>query len=150
MCKLRFSCCVAFLTALATPSIASATAMFMGLGDFAGGATLSQAFGTSADGSVVVGRGMSALGNEAFIWDSANGMRELDQVLANELGLDLTGWTLTSAAGISADGLTIAGYGTNPSGNTEAWIAVIPEPSSALLLASGLATLAVRRRRRAL
>ena len=63
-----------------------------------------------------------------------------------ELGLDSDGSDLISAEGISADGLTIVGFGTNPSGDIEAWIAVIPEPSTALLLASGLAALAVGRR----
>ena len=75
-------------------------------------------------------------------------MRSLQDVLEADLGLDLTGWKLRSARGVSDDGLTIAGWGTNPSGSIEAWIAVIPEPSTALLLASGLAALAVRRRER--
>ncbi len=34
-----------------------------------------------------------------------------------------------------------------PAGDTEAWIATIPEPTTALLLASGLAAVAKRRRR---
>ncbi|MCA2553178.1 MAG: PEP-CTERM sorting domain-containing protein, partial [Microcystis sp. M04BS1] len=51
------------------------------------------------------------------------GMRSLQEVLTNGYGLDLTGWTLSTARAISADGLTIVGGGTNPSGNTEAWIA---------------------------
>jgi hypothetical protein len=47
-------------------------------------------------------------------------------MLVDEFGLDLTGWTLTSAAGISDDGLTIMGNGVNPDGKSEAWIAVLP------------------------
>jgi len=63
-------------------------------------------------------------------------MRSVKDVLQDECGPDLTGWTLTEANGISADGNTIVGYGTNPLGNTEAWIAVIPEPGGdAALLA---------------
>jgi hypothetical protein len=62
-------------------------------------------------------------------------------------GVDLTVWTLTEARGISDDGLTIVGYGNNPSGNTEVWMAAIPEPSALLLL--GLGCVAVLRRRRA-
>jgi hypothetical protein len=50
-------------------------------------------------------------------------------------GLDLAGWTLTSAEGISADGLTIVGTGVNPAGNQEAWMATIPEPSTIALAA---------------
>ncbi|GAH22327.1 unnamed protein product, partial [marine sediment metagenome] len=47
----------------------------------------------------------------------------------NDFGVDLTGWTLRSATGISDDGLTFVGYGLNPSGYQEAWIATIPEPA---------------------
>jgi len=73
---------------------------------------------------------------------------ELDLVLINDFGLDLTGWTLVRAMGISDDGLTIVGQGLNPSGQTEAWIAIIPEPSTALLFAFGLAILASSKHRR--
>jgi hypothetical protein len=86
------------------------------------------------------------LGKEAFIWDQSHGMRGLKDVLASEYALNLSGWTLTCASDVSDDGLTIVGYGTNPSGNTEAWMATIPEPTTLLLLALG--GLAVLRRRR--
>jgi len=94
----------------------------VGLGDLTGGAFGSQAYAVSADGTVVVGEGTSASGVEAFIWDATNGMQELDQVLTG-LGVDLTGWTLIAASSIADDNLTITGYGTNPSGDTEAWLA---------------------------
>jgi probable HAF family extracellular repeat protein len=90
-----------------------------------GGFYSSSAHGVSADGSVVVGSGLSASGYEAFIWDATNGMRELDAVLT-ALGLDLADWTLSGADDVSPDGRTIVGYGFNPSGNIEAWIAVLP------------------------
>ena len=118
----------------------------VGLGDLPGGAFSSEASDVSADGRIVVGRGSSAAGQRATIWDATNGMRDLSIVLAS-LGVDLTGWTLTQATSISADGLTIVGVGTNPSGLTEGWIAVIPEPGTALLLGLGLAGLATRRSR---
>ena len=47
--------------------------------------------------------------------------------------------------GESCGGRTIEGAGTNPSGFTEAWIAVIPEPSTALLMGLGLVALGVKR-----
>jgi len=81
----------------------------------------SYANGVSADGSVVVGTSNES--NEAFIWNSTQGMRSLKQVLTNDYGLNLNGWDLIEATGISADGLSIVGFGFNSSGNTEAWIA---------------------------
>ena len=119
----------------------------VGLGDLPGGDFVSDARGVSADGSVVVGSGTSALGYEAFIWDDANGMRNLRDVLVDDYGLDLTGWTLSQAFGVSADGLTIAGCGTNPAGNNEAWIATIPEPATVLLVALSAGLALVRKRR---
>lgn len=118
------------------------------LGDLAGGSFDSFASGLSADGSTVVGRGSTALGEEAFIWDAANGMRNLKDVLTAQ-GLNLTGWTLSGAREVSADGLTIVGYGNNPDGKTEAWIATIPEPSSFVLVSIlGFLSLIPRRRGR--
>jgi probable HAF family extracellular repeat protein len=98
-----------------------------GLGDFAGGDSYSEALGVSADGSVVVGYGTTASGQRAFIWDENNEMRYLKNVLENNYGLDLTGWTLNGAASISDDGLTIVGWGKNPQGASEAWIARLAE-----------------------
>jgi hypothetical protein len=118
----------------------------VGLGDLPGGIFASDASGVSGDGEVVVGGGRSALGPEAFIWDAANGMRSLRDVLMNDYHLDLTDWKLYSAYGISDDGLTIVGNGLGPRGHI-GWIAVIPEPSTALLLAGGLVVLAGGRRR---
>jgi hypothetical protein len=48
---------------------------------------------------------------EAFLWDAANGLRSLKTVLTTQFGLDLTGWRLTEATGISDDGKVIVGTG---------------------------------------
>jgi hypothetical protein len=97
----------------------------VGLGDLAGGSFSSSANAVSADGSAVVGQANSASGNEAFLWDATHGMRSLREVLVSDfdLGASLAGWTLTAANDISADGQFIVGSGTNPNGNSEAWIA---------------------------
>jgi probable HAF family extracellular repeat protein len=79
------------------------------------------AYGTalSADGSVVVG--WSRFPYHSFIWDAAHGIRDLRDVLVTNYGLDLTGWTLDYAFGVSADAQVIVGWGTNPCGQQEGW-----------------------------
>lgn len=96
----------------------------VGLGDLTGGGFFSTANGVSGDGAVIVGQSESAFGREAFIWTSADGMRSVASLLTTA-GIDLIGWTLTEAMAISGDGNTIVGYGVNPDGNTEAWLANI-------------------------
>ena len=122
------------------------TGGMVALGDLPGGTTDSAAYATSSDGSTVVGVGRISTGEAAFIWTQAGGLQELAQVLTDG-GTDLTGWSLTRAYGISSDGRSIVGMGINPSGNSEAWLATIPEPSTGILLAMGLAGLARRSRR---
>ncbi len=111
----------------------------VGLG-FMPGSTGGWASAVSADGSVVVGN--YGIGNEGrpFLWTSATGMRDLRDMLVSDLGYNLTGWTLT-ASDISADGRWVVGNGTDPSGQTEAFlvnIAPIPEPSSVALAGLGM------------
>jgi probable HAF family extracellular repeat protein len=122
----------------------------VGLGDLAGGYFDSHANSASGDGSVVVGQGNSGLGPEAFHWSESGGMVSLKGLLTSQ-GVDLTGWTLTEATGISDNGQTIVGYGINPNGQYEAWIATtVPEPSSWALAMSALigGAVAVAGRRR--
>ncbi len=86
---------------------------------------LGAALALSSDGGVIVGSSVhSGSGGEARIWDEASGVRDLRAVLVG-LGLNLEGWTLDTAVGVSADGRTIAGNGINPAGHFEAWIAFL-------------------------
>ena len=113
-----------------------------GLGDLPGGSFQSDARACSGDGSVIVGLSSSAAApvvREAFIWDTANEMRSLRDVLSTEYGLNMTGWQLYEANDISPDGNVIVGRGYNPDGDFEGWIAVIPEPATfGILLMSGV------------
>jgi probable HAF family extracellular repeat protein len=97
----------------------------VGLGYLPGGDFSSFASDVSGDGSVVVGSSISA-GYEAFRWTSEGGMQSV-ALLLTTAGVDLTGWELSYALDVSADGYTIVGTGTNPDGDTEAWIAVFSD-----------------------
>ena len=97
-----------------------------GLGDLAGGTYFSQALDASEDGSTIVGFSTGTFGDEAFIWDAENGMRSL-RVHLISLGVDLTGWWLLEALAISDDGRTVVGFGINPDGDDEAFMAVIED-----------------------
>ena len=102
----------------------------------------------SGDGSVVVGTGSSASGVEAFVWTSSGGMGRLwDVLLASGVNPAASGWTgLSGAYAITPDGNTIVGSGTR-NGNTEAFVAVVPEPASLSPMALGGIFLLRRRRR---
>lgn len=63
---------------------------------------LSSATAVSGDGSVVVG---------SALWTESRGAVLIKDLLENEFGLDLTGWALHSAYGISEDGTTVVGNG---------------------------------------
>lgn len=111
----------------------------VGLGDLEGGEFYSRAHAVSSDG-IIVGESRPTPGTSnvaAFIWDETHSLRSLRDVLTNEYALDLDGWWLTSATDISPDGRTVIGWGVNPDGNGEAWVAHIPEPTALLLLALG-------------
>ena len=113
------------------------------LPETAGGQEPFQATGVSADGQAIVGQ---LRGGGVYLWDPAHGTRDLQPLLQGAYGLDLTGWTLENAYTVSGDGLTIAGWGTNPDGHTEAFVAHLPEPGTLGLLIFTL-PLAIRRRR---
>jgi uncharacterized membrane protein len=86
-------------------------------------------YASSGDGTIAVGS-MGGLG--ATIRSPVDGLRSLQGVLVTDNGLDLTGWTLNIARDCSSDGLTIVGTGLNPQGDTEAWIAHLGHPATAV------------------
>ena len=99
------------------------------LGALSGGDSRSAA--VNADGSVIVGKSNLVAGGDyrATIWTNTDSMLDLNAYLAG-LGVDPspTGWTLTEATGVSADGLTIVGNGLH-NGIAEAWIVTLPADS---------------------
>jgi probable HAF family extracellular repeat protein len=88
-----------YIHVLAASSTMAATATFQGLSDLSGGSFSSCAFDVSNDGSVVVGYGTTASGQQAFRWTQSTGM------------VSLGSFTQSSASKISADGSTIVGGG---------------------------------------
>jgi probable HAF family extracellular repeat protein len=110
------------------------------------------AHAVSADGAVVVGGAFNrddVPTYRAVIWDAEHGARDLASILTDELGLDLAGWNLRGATGISDDGRVIVGSGVNPQGFEEAWIAELPEPGAIGLVTLVATMLALRRTARA-
>lgn len=91
--------------------------------------TWSIARAVSGDGSVIVGDPQTANGGCVFIWDARRGMRNLRDLFTLDYGFDLTGWRLDRATALSHDGSVIVGYGINPSGATEAWVADLSLPT---------------------
>jgi probable HAF family extracellular repeat protein len=88
------------------------------------GGTVSNAKAVSANGAVVVGDSPTVFGGpfEAFRWRQDTGMKSMASLLTAS-NVNITGWQLTGATGVSADGTVIVGYGQDPKGNTEAWLA---------------------------
>jgi uncharacterized membrane protein len=102
-------------------------AVFLG---FLEGFPSSFAFDVSADGKTIVGNLGGGIRRSAFVWDEQHGMRLLQEILEEDFDLNLAGWHLTDAKGISYDGRVIAGFGINPDGRTEAWIVTLPRVHS--------------------
>lgn len=112
------------------------------------------AHAVSADGRWAVGHGGESYAEIAALWDTTTGeVWDLNVLFGSASGFE--GWILQFANGISADGLTLAGWGLNPDGIGEAWIgtlsahpAAVPEPATCAALAGlGALALAIIRRR---
>jgi len=117
------------------------------LGDLPGGPFESSARSIASVNRAIVGYGYSDLGQEAVIWMPSQGIKSLRDVLTTG-GVNLAGWHLQIATGISADGRVIVGTGINPSGKTEAWLAtIVPEPTTLTILQLAAMGVVARRRR---
>jgi hypothetical protein len=112
------------------------------LGTLPGGNDTSQALDVSGDGALVVGYATTNGDDEAFVWTAASGMQRLADVLA-ALGAPATGWTLWRATGISGDGSLVVGYGLNPLGAEEGFVASLAAPAVPALGPVGLAVAAL-------
>ncbi len=107
----------------------------------------SKATGVSADGSVVVGESKTAAGKEAFIWTAeSNEMRSLRDLIEEDLGIDLTGWTLDKPPVLSSDGETMVALAINPDGDVEVFVTYVPEPAGGVY--AGIVLLVWLNRRR--
>ncbi len=82
-----------------------------------------RAHATNHDGTVIVGTAYSIGADSwAFVWNPRMGIVSLAEVLAT-LGVDIGGWVLGEATGVSGDGQIIVGTGLNRRGEVEGWIA---------------------------
>ncbi len=82
--------------------------------------------GVSWDGDVIVGEvGVGEVGFGPFYWTPEGNTRWLADVL-DEHGIETHhGWYLYKASAVSADGRTIVGWGRNPEGTIEGWVAYL-------------------------
>ncbi|HEY4157477.1 MAG TPA: hypothetical protein VGM29_05245 [Polyangiaceae bacterium] len=84
------------------------------------------AFAVSADGSLIAGQSSTISlyddDGRAMIWDAKHGMRALIDALIAQ-GATLDGWQPLRVSGVSADGSVLAGWGKDPTGTIEAFVA---------------------------
>ena len=99
----------------------SAATGLVGLGGQSIGAT---AYAVNSTGSVVVGEAFG----RAFRWSAGTGLEYVQDVLV-ATGVDMTGWNLRKATGVSADGTVIVGSGDSATGG-QAWIATLAVPTA--------------------
>ena len=92
-----------------------------------GGPLFATGRGVTPDGSIAVGGSQSSgepdLG--PYVWTPQSGAIRLRDLLVAGGVEGLEDWKLSPRAGISADGRTIVGWGANPKGKTEGWVATI-------------------------
>ncbi len=83
--------------------------------------------GLNYDGSLAVGRSTLTLGgydHHAVLWSQATGLVDLNTYLPT-VGVNLAGWILKQASGISAQGDRICGWGWH-NNETRGWVVQLP------------------------
>jgi probable HAF family extracellular repeat protein len=108
------------------------------------GGSNSTARALSANGGVVVGSSEIASGSaatHAFRWTQGTGMMDLNTLLRASR-IDMTGITLASADGVSADGKYIVGTGSFPEYAEEAYLACYDPSSSCVGVTTAASQLA--------
>ena len=92
------------------------------------GGTGAELEAANADGTVLVGNALEflALDPQAVVWTQSGGLRTLASILTGA-GINLTGWDLQYATGISADGTKVVGWGLHNQ-QWEGFIATLPPP----------------------
>lgn len=127
----------------------TASAGMVGLGFMPNvNAVTSRALAVSADGHTVVGTSAGA-----FIWTPEVGMQSLLEVLLHQGASGLDGWELNEAIGISADGRTIIGQGSQYQNGAKYFIATlnaVPIPAAFWLFGGAIGTLVWMRRKASL
>lgn len=101
-------------------------AITMELGALPGGDGAGLANVISQDGGMIAGNASIGVYKKKewrpFVWDTKNGMRDLQKLAVEEYGMNVENWDLRSATAISEDGMIIGGWGYDPIGQPEPWI----------------------------
>ena len=100
----------------------------------------SYAFGASDDGNVIVGRSGAFPMFFATVWTPQTGMVRLDDYAAAHGVAIPPGWSLMTATAVSADGLSIGGWGVDANSALNSFVIDLHEnePREALLEAHGV------------
>jgi probable HAF family extracellular repeat protein len=89
----------------------------------------------SDDGAIIVGTGLIQSSGNAVLWGPGGGMHPIMSLLEAQ-GIDMSGWKLFEANGVSADGRVIVGRAQQAGGPLVNYVAIIPEPTALCMMAS--------------
>ena len=99
------------------------------LGTLLAGGKPTSRMAMSADASVVIGQWANdcspCIEPTGFYWTQNTGILGFTDAMSSIYAIDFTGWTNVSPVDISDDGLTVVGFGFNPSSELEGWVAVL-------------------------